>query len=43
MGCDGTEQRLLVPQDRQLGEAVGPIGDGHGQMGEHDAGVMGVP
>ena len=43
MGGDGTEQRLLVAKHRQLGQAVGAIGDGHGQMGEHDAGVVGVP
>jgi hypothetical protein len=24
-------------------QAVGPIGDGNGEMGEHDSGVMGVP
>jgi hypothetical protein len=43
MGGHRAEQCGLVSEHRQLREAVGPIGDGHGHVGEHDAGVVGVP
>ena len=40
---DVSEQLGLLPQRFEVAEAVGPIGDGDGEMGEHDARVVGVP
>jgi hypothetical protein len=40
---DVPKQLGLLPERFEVGEAVGPIGDGGGEMGEHDARVVGVP
>jgi hypothetical protein len=40
VGGDRPEQRLLVAQHRQLGQAVGAIRDGHRQVGEDHARVV---
>ena len=40
---DRTEELLLLAQRREIREAVRPVGDRDGEVGEHDARVMGVP
>ena len=37
------EEILLFFEGGHVGQAVRPVGDGDGQMGEHDTGIVGVP
>lgn len=39
-GGDGTEQLRVVPQDRQVTDRVGAVGDGDGNVGEDPTGKV---
>ena len=39
----GPNRSSLLLQGGQIRQAVGAVGDGHAQVGEHDTGIVGVP